>query len=102
MKKLFCVGIFISLMACQQAFALLPPLAQSVSEMRALLSSPEISQNLKSSEKILQIQRTDSAFVITTNASQMTVEIDYQPSSRPGPQEFKFTFHPPIPLQARW
>lgn len=91
MKKYILSGLLL-LSISTNAFALLSPLSQSIVEFKAILNSPELSQKLKSSEVITAIKKIDNGYLIKTNQSLLQVDLDYLPSTGPGPQKFTLIF----------
>ena len=75
------------------AEALLPPLFDSISAYKELINSAELSRKLDVSESILDIERTDSGFLIITNKSTLIVDLIRQPQNQPGPAKYKLEFH---------
>lgn len=77
-------------------FSLLPPLAQSLAELRALLEDKRVYGMLGGSEIIEDIIRTDEGYVIVTRSKILPVDITYLKQEHIGPQQFEFYFHPVI------
>jgi hypothetical protein len=90
--------VLMSLMACMQAEAVLPPLYETASEIRAMLSDSQLGQKLHSGEAIDKIEKTDQGYEISTNKSRISVEVIYEPQNRPGPAHYKFQFGEPSRL----
>lgn len=81
------------------AFALLSPFQQSVIELKTLLDSPDLTQNLPSTEWIKDIRRLENSFILVTTNHRMVVDVIYLPRQGPGPQKFKLYFNPAEPLE---
>lgn len=81
-------------------FALLPPLAQSTRELRALLDDNRFYSSLGSAEQIQEIIRNETGYLIVTQNYSMQVDIKYGGRDHRiiGPARFEFTFNPPIEL----
>jgi hypothetical protein len=94
MKKMICLTLMLVALG-QSAFALLAPLSESIIEIRAILNSPELTQYLRSSDVIMNIEKTDSGYRIVTQQTKLTVELAYVPSKVPGPQQFNLKFKQP-------
>ncbi len=94
MKKL----IFLLAACFSTTYALLPPLAQSVREIEAILSDPRLYQSLGSGEKIVGIERTDSGYVVMTHNYSLQVTIVYHALPYPGPARFMFEFQVSEPI----
>lgn len=77
------------------AWALLPPLYQSVKEYKALLNDPRLEKTLNSGEFIQNIERKDNLFEISTNKQILKVDIIYHKQRTPGPAEFQLEFRKP-------
>lgn len=75
--------------------ALLPPLAQSVAELRSLFSNGEVSSYLDSAEPIQKISKNEKGYLIETASQQMQVDVLYRPSRKVGPAEFDLKFNTP-------
>lgn len=93
MKKFaLCALLFIT--SSIPAFGLLPPLAEAIVEIKAILNSPELTKNLSSGEVFDAITKTDTGFLIVTNRSRLAVDVIYQPTGIPGPAKFSLKFRP--------
>lgn len=86
------------LLTAQSAFALLPPLHQSVKEIETILSSEDLTQGLPPSQTIHSIVAYDTGYVVSTQEYQIVVEVRKQPQERPGPAQFELIFHEPTKL----
>lgn len=73
--------------------AALPPLHQSIKELKAILDDPELSKELTSGEVIEAIERTESGYEVYTNRSSLQVDVHYQSQATPGPIPFDLQFH---------
>jgi hypothetical protein len=73
MKK-FGMILFISLVALQ-AEAVLPPLYQTSSEIKAIMVDEQLGEKLQSGEVIEKIEKTDQGYTITTNKSSLAVKV---------------------------
>jgi hypothetical protein len=97
MKKLILTLFFAS-----SAFAALPPLAQSIREMKALLAEPRFYEALGSAEQIKNIVRTENGYLVLTQNYAMNVDIRYlerEDLHFVGPARFEFVFNRPVRLQ---
>ena len=83
------------------AWALLPPLAQSVREMEAILEDPRLYDLLGSGETIEQILRTPEGYLVLTRRYAVRVELEYSSQRKIGPAEFELYFSDLIPLDMR-
>lgn len=83
------LGIFTTTHLC----AALPPLYETLKEYKALLDSPQLTENLVSADAIENIQRDNYGFLIKTNKHTMKVDVVYDPQTHPGPSKFHFVFH---------
>lgn len=73
--------------------AALPPLANSLRELRALTNDPAFYEAVGSADVIESIQKTDDGYLVTTNFKQVAVTITYHPlSGRLGPAPFDLTY----------
>lgn len=88
MKKIL---IFLLLLTSQAVFAALPPLNQSIQEIKQILESKEL--NFPNSEKIQKIIAKDNGYLLITANHKVFVEVRYLPQTRPGPQRFELIFH---------
>jgi hypothetical protein len=73
-------------------FALLPPLAQSIKEIEALVADPRFYQALGSAEAIQEITRNEHGYQIVTQHYTMQVNIEYLRTGKIGPAQFQFEF----------
>ncbi len=79
-------------------FALLSPLDQNIVELRAILESSQLKDNLKTSEEILDIWKLGNRYIFSTEQKQFVVEIQYLPQDQPAPRKFKLIFYKPKPI----
>lgn len=92
MKKV--ILTMLCMFACQQsAFALLPPFAQSMVELKAILNSKELAETFGMAENIQEIKKTEHGYIIQTHSQQVEVDVKYLPASRPGPAQFDLKFN---------
>lgn len=85
------LGMTVSL--CTVANAALPPLAQNLVELKAILNDKELTQLLDMAEVIESIERTSNGYRIKTARKIIDVDVVYLPSRRIGPQSYKLVFH---------
>jgi hypothetical protein len=97
MKTLFLI-VCVSFVYLSPAEGLLPPLYQSMNEYKALLDDPRFSEAFTSGEVLVEIERKDNLFFVTTNRSKMQVTIHYDQKRRIGPAQFYLEFSPAVPL----
>jgi hypothetical protein len=82
-----------------QAQALLPPLYQTSSEIKAIMDNPQLAQKLQAGEVIEKIEKNDQGYEITTNKSRVQVNVVYEPTGQvAGPAHYKLSFGNPAPL----
>lgn len=91
MKK-FIVALAACLAAMQSVSAVLPPLYNSRDEIIAVLSSDELGKYFQSGEMIVRIRKTPGGYEITTNQRRVLADVTPEPSSRPGPSQFRVKF----------
>lgn len=92
MKKI----VFAMLALATVGFSALPPMAQSIRELRTLIESPEM--YLGSAEWITNISHNEHGYLVETTNYQMQVDIHYG-GGNPGfcgPAQFRFAFHAPV------
>lgn len=96
MKKL----IFFALLA-STTFAALPPLAQSMRELQALLSDERFYDSLGSAEMVKDIIRTENGFLVLTQHYAMKVDVKYGGGDKRviGPVHFELQFQQPVDLR---
>lgn len=94
MKKQILSFTFVLVCLAQNAFALLPPLAQSIAELKAILHHEQLQHDLGMSNRIESITKTDHNYAIDTSSSQLIVDIVYKPMKHPGPAQFELKFNP--------
>lgn len=89
------------LFLASSSFALLPPLAQSSREIKALLTDAEFYDSLGSPEVVLDISRNDKGYLVVTQHYSMQVDVHYIVADQKfcGPAHFQFEFHRPIDLR---
>ncbi len=98
MKK---TALLFCLIASTTVFAALPPFAQSTKELKAILSDPQMQDQMGSAEFIEKIIKTDEGYIIITQHYLMHVDVHYQEAARPGPVPFELEFHKPIDLKSK-
>ncbi len=93
------ISLFAALVASSTAFAALPPLAQSIRELEAILQSDQTYSRLGGGSPIVEIDRVADGYLIKTNQQEMQVDVVYQPSKNIGPIPFKLVFHTPVDIE---
>lgn len=78
--------------------AAVPPFAQSVREIDAILHSEEITVLVPPTSSILQITHIPFGYLIITNMEILMVEVVYLPEECVGPRKFKLFFKKPCDL----
>lgn len=81
-----------------QIEALLPPLYQTSSEIKAMMENKQLGQKLQSGEVIEKIEKNDQGYEITTNKNRLQVNVTYENQSYPAPAQHNLSFEDPIPL----
>lgn len=89
-------AFFICIASASGLFAVLPPLAQSSKEIKAILNDSQLYKDLGSGQVIQEIVRTEDGYVVRTQDYKLDVDVEYQPQSRPGPAQFTLHFHEPV------
>lgn len=92
MKKLMTITATCFLLT-QSLFASLPPLAQSVAELRKIFENPHLLSILPSSEPILKVERIKEGYLIITKHKKIIAEVVYGDPTRPGPDPFFIKFN---------
>ena len=87
MRKLFLILLF------STAYAALPPLAQSMQEIEAIVSDPELYQLLGGAEPIQEIKRIEGGYLVSTRSQAVQVVVTYLPRGGPGPAKFSLEFY---------
>ena len=80
------------MLSCYSGEALLPPLWQSIDEIKSMLEQPDLSNYLESADYIENISRIEKGFLITTNKHILEAHIHYLPQDKPGRALFSWTF----------
>lgn len=96
MKKIAFITLAV-LLTTQSAFAILSPLNQSIREIKALLSDPQI-KKIGNSSAIQEVQKSETGYTIFNNDSFMRVDVIYQARKGPAPLKFDFVFHEASPI----
>lgn len=94
LKKTFTLVAGMVLMA-QMSYAVLPPLAQQLAELRAIFASTEMDR-LGMAEMIENIEKTETGYLIKSTNKKMEVDIIHLPSGI-GPVKFDLNFKEPTP-----
>lgn len=87
-----------ALLAGASAQAALPPLYESLAELKSVINNPQLTKKLVSGELITKIEKNDQGFLISTNKHTLQAYIDYLPATRPGPAHYKVRFGDPKAL----
>ena len=98
--KIFALILLASL-GGMQAEALLPPLYQTSSEIKAIMADEQLGQKLQAGEVIEKIEKNDKGYEITTNKSHLQVNVMNETAQRPGPTHYKLQFGEPTPLSSQ-
>lgn len=96
-KKLLAIALF-SIVSVS-GFSILPPLAEGIRELSAIICNDEFYKNLGSGDLIEGIQKNEKGYLITTNKRTMQVDVIYLIQELIGPQKFKLEFHAPKSLK---
>ena len=91
MKKLVLI-----LLTASTLQAALPPLAQSSKELKEILSSPSLYQQLGGGQSIEKILKVEGGYQIYTRQRALYVKVNYLPIQQPGPAKFQLEFSEPI------
>lgn len=60
-----------------------------------LIQDPRLAQQFNPGDQITCIQREGDRFLVTSNKTQVAVEIVYEKLEQPGPAKFHFSFPKP-------
>lgn len=88
-SALFVAGL---VFCSQPAFALLPPLFESIAQIKAILDAPELKIELQSGDVIESISRNESGWEIQTNKRELQIEVVSLPLKQPGPGQYEIHF----------
>lgn len=80
------------------SYAALPPLYNSLAELKAILEDKQLEESLTSGQAIVALKRVDDGYVIETPKYTLKVNVTYLPQAMPGPGKFKLLFQKPVPL----
>lgn len=75
--------------------AALPPLAESIAEIKAILNDPELIDSLGVADSIESIQRNDAGYLVVTRNKTLQIDLVFLPAMRPGPAKFDLKFQNP-------
>jgi hypothetical protein len=82
------------ILASSHVLAALPPMAQSAREIRAILDDPHMHEQLGSAERIHEIVRNESGYLVKTDHYTLQVDVIYGGTERRiGPIQFRLEFH---------
>ncbi len=89
---------WIFILLATSGFTALPPLAQNMRELKALLADEHLYEMLGSPEMIQAIVRNDEGYLLTTPHYTLQVNVHYLPaeSGLIGPVRFQLEFQPPV------
>lgn len=91
--KIWIVGSILCCTCFTTVEAALPPLYQSLKEYKALIESPELSQQLGAAAVILNITRESNGFIVVSSRKTLLVDVVYDPQDHAGPAKFHLVFH---------
>lgn len=92
MKKIFAILIA----ACATyAEGVLPPLYNSIEEIKTILEDERLVDALTSGQSIVSIKRVDKGYEIQTPKYLLEVDVTYLPQTMPGPGKFSLNFQEP-------
>lgn len=100
MKKIGLI-LLTTFIVTTQMEALLPPLYQTSSEIKAIMADEQLGEKLQSGEVIEKIEKNDLGYLITTNKSQLQVRVAYEPTGHPGPAHYRLEFENSTPLSSQ-
>ena len=89
-KKLFTIAL--STLLCSSAFCALPPMPQSLREIKEILSHDFLRSDEMTTETIWQIQKVENGYVLETNHFIIPVEIIPLRQEKIGPAPFQVHF----------
>ena len=86
---------WIFILLASTTFGALPPLAQSVRELQALLADGRLYEALGSAEVIQEIVKTERGYLVMTQNYSMEIDIKYGGGEKRiiGPVHFELEFH---------
>jgi hypothetical protein len=88
MKRL----ILLLALATAPAFAVLAPIHQSVREIKAIISSPELREYLPSAYGINEIKKVEEGYLVITDVHCLKVNVVTDLPMRIGPKQFHLEF----------
>jgi hypothetical protein len=90
--------VILTLMAFTPAFSALAPLHQSIAEIEAILTNPELTNHLSSGNQIREITKIDDGYLLITNENVLKVKFTYDKKGRIGPKKFTIKFIAPMKI----
>lgn len=94
MKK-FMVLFSLSLFLGSSLSAALPPLYQSLAEIKSIVEDKKLGVLLQSGAPITSILKTDTGYLITTSQQELEANVIYERMAHPGPAKFHIEFQSP-------
>lgn len=91
--------LFLALLLSGSVYAVLPPFAQSLREIDAIVSDPELYRLLGSAEAFQQILKTEGGYAVLTKNYYLRVDVQYLPTQRIGPVSFQLRYSQPVDLR---
>lgn len=92
MKKLL-VALILSCVVVAEG--VLPPLYNSIEEIKTILEDERLADALTSGQAIVSIKRNEAGYEIQTPKYLLEVGVTYLPQAMPGPAKFSLTFQEP-------
>lgn len=80
-------------------FGLLPPLYDTLNELKSLVNDERLPKALQSGEAIMSITRQADSFLVTTNKNTLVVKIITEPTRLIGPRQYHLEFETAKPLE---
>lgn len=91
MKKFIFLLFFLFIL--QTAHAALPPLYQSLREIKAIISYERLINELGSAEAVIGIKKVENGYLVKTFRYELKVDVIYIPQEMVGPAKFELKFN---------
>ncbi len=78
--------------------ATLSPFYESISELQAILTHKTLRESFPANERIHEVIKDDSGYLIATENYQMQVDVIFQEQTMPGLKRFSLKFYDPLSL----
>lgn len=89
--------LYFLILISSSVYSALPPLVQSINEIKAILLDNRLSEIIPVAESIEKIIKIEHGYLLLTPKFGLKVNVNYLPQEKPGPLRFNLHFQEPFP-----